>query len=236
MANLTKEQLLEKDYAELQALAEQMNILNYMDKSQDDLIYSILDAQADNSASSETPATPRKRTRIIKKNDADHIFSTDLSHQKIESPVVSEPAPAEPATVEAEFPASEVAEPATAENANDAVAEDAADTLQTEVVEAPKRKRGRPSKADIAAREAALLLSEEMEQNSTANRNASKILALHLQQNLQRKEKQSTIFLTLLPSKSKNRPTANRILLSKNLIWKPLSVRLKRNRTFQLLP
>ena len=42
MANLTKEQLLEKDYAELQALAEQMNILNYMDKSQDDLIYSIL--------------------------------------------------------------------------------------------------------------------------------------------------------------------------------------------------
>ena len=140
MANLTKEQLLEKDYAELQALAEQMNILNYMDKSQDDLIYSILDAQADNSASSETPATPRKRTRIIKKNDADHIFSTDLSHQKIESPVVSEPAPAEPATVEAELPASEVAEPATAENANDAVAEDAADTLQTEVVEAPKRK------------------------------------------------------------------------------------------------
>ena len=152
MANLTKEQLLEKDYAELQALAEQMNILNYMDKSQDDLIYSILDAQADNSASSETPATPRKRTRIIKKNDADHIFSTDLSHQKIESPVVSEPAPAEPATVEAELPASEVAEPATAENANDAVAEDAADTQQTEVVEAPKRKRGRPSKADIAAR------------------------------------------------------------------------------------
>lgn len=174
MANLTKEQLLEKDYAELQALAEQMNILNYMDKSQDDLIYSILDAQADNSASSETPATPRKRTRIIKKNDADHIFSTDLSHQKIESPVVSEPAPAEPATVEAELPASEVAEPATAENANDAVAEDAADTQQSEVVEAPKRKRGRPSKADIAAREAALLLSEEMEQNSTANRNASK--------------------------------------------------------------
>ena len=236
MANLTKEQLLEKDYAELQALAEQMNILNYMDKSQDDLIYSILDAQADNSASSETPATPRKRTRIIKKNDADHIFSTDLSHQKIESPVVSEPAPAEPATVEAELPASEVAEPATAENANDAVAEDAADTQQTEVVEAPKRKRGRPSKADIAAREAASFFRKKWNRIQRQTATLQKILALHLQQNLQRKEKQSTIFLTLLPSKSKNRPTANRILLSKNLIWKPLSVRLKRNRTFQLLP
>lgn len=86
MANLTKEQLLEKDYAELQALAEQMNILNYMDKSQDDLIYSILDAQADNSASSETPATPEKEHALLRRMMLTTYFQLTFRTRKSNHP------------------------------------------------------------------------------------------------------------------------------------------------------
>lgn len=136
MANLTKEQLLEKGSEELQSIAEQMKIANIAEKSQEELIYNILDAQAEMSAGEENvPPTPRKRTRIIKKNDADHIFSTDLSHSKTET----EPAPA-PALVSTENTSAVIA------------------------VEPPKRKRGRPSKAEVAAREAAsqvLVVSNE---------------------------------------------------------------------------
>lgn len=199
MANLTKEQLLEKDYAELQTLAEQMNIPDYAEKSQDDLIYSILDAQADNSASSEAPVTPRKRTRIMKKNDADHIFSTDLSHQKIESPVASEPVASETAVAGQDVPEKAISESATPEiadaesNKNETNVQNTADSVQNEVLELPKRKRGRPSKADIAAREAALLLSEEMEQNQMYRESAKANVADDKNELTQRRKNQNDI-------------------------------------------
>lgn len=46
MANLTKEQLLEKSKVELQAIAEQFNLTDITKKSKEDLAYAILDAQA----------------------------------------------------------------------------------------------------------------------------------------------------------------------------------------------
>ena len=120
MANFTKEQLLEKDEASLQAIAEQLNLSDAPQKSRDDLIYEILDAQAIRGAQAQTdaPAT-RRRTRITKK-DAPPIFSS----------------------------ASESA------------------TSDDVTPEMPKRRRGRPSKAEIAAREAALTAQKEADSTS----------------------------------------------------------------------
>lgn len=136
MANLTKELLLEKNYAELQSLADSMGIPGTADKSQEELIYNILDAQAELSAGEESaPATPRKRTRIIKKNEADHIFSTDLSHSRTDS---------EPAAV--------VSSEDKSDKSSDAVKTEE----EASLIVQSKRKRGRPSKAEMAAREVTL--------------------------------------------------------------------------------
>ena len=50
MTNLTKEQLLEKDEAGLQDIAQQLNVKDIEGKSKEDLIYDILDAQAEQTA------------------------------------------------------------------------------------------------------------------------------------------------------------------------------------------
>lgn len=80
MTNLTKEQLLEKDEAGLQDIAQQLNVKDIEGKSKEDLIYDILDAQAEQTAGNETPV--KRRTRIVKRNEADHIFSTNLTPAK----------------------------------------------------------------------------------------------------------------------------------------------------------
>ena len=137
MANLTKEQLLEKDASELHDIAEQMNISDIADKSNDDLVYEILDAQAILSAKTkETSTTLRRRTRIVKKNEPDHIFSTKLEPVAV---VADEEAQIEP---------------------NVAVVEET-------IVEQPKRRRGRPTKAEIAAREAELKAEFDVKEDDT---------------------------------------------------------------------
>ena len=129
MAILTKEQLLEKNENELKEIAGQMNISDIETKSNDELLYEILDAQAIRSAKTKENPTPRRRTRIVKKNEPDHVFSTNLD------PVVP--------------------------SAQDEAAEEKVVTKKTEPVEATvveplKRKRGRPTKAELAARDSEL--------------------------------------------------------------------------------
>lgn len=131
MTNLTKEQLLEKDEAGLQDIAQQLNVKNIEGKSKESLIYDILDAQAEQTAGSEPPV--KRRARIVKRNEADHIFSTNLT-------------PAKNAESEAEEPVQVKRQ--TSEETDEKSQPDA-------IVTPPKRKRGRPSKAEIAAREAA---------------------------------------------------------------------------------
>ena len=75
MANLTKEQLLEKNEAELVAIAEQLGKHVSKESPKESIIYTILDAQAE--AQSAELGTPKKRTRIVKK-DADHVFTSAL--------------------------------------------------------------------------------------------------------------------------------------------------------------
>ena len=133
MTNFTKEQLTDKNDAELLAIAEEMKIADVVNRSREERIYDILDAQAVQLSTPAEPISGKRRTRIVKRNEADHVFSTNLSpktkneeevdsqDKKDETPKVSTP----------------------------------------EVPVLPKRKRGRPSKADIAAREAALKAAEE---------------------------------------------------------------------------
>ena len=123
MPLFTKEQLLNKDEMELRAIAESMNTPHKASPEKDDLIYDILDAQAEISAEQQSTSSPaKKRTRIVKK-DVDHIYSASKGQSE-------------------RFEKAEVGENIVAE-------------AEKEVnPEPPKRKRGRPSKAEIAAREA----------------------------------------------------------------------------------
>lgn len=69
-----------KDEAGLQDIAQQLNVKDIEGKSKENLIYDILDAQAEQTAGNETPV--KRRTRIVKRNEADHIFSTNLTPAK----------------------------------------------------------------------------------------------------------------------------------------------------------
>lgn len=133
MTNFTKEQLTDKNDAELLAIAEEMKIADVVNRSREEIIYDILDTQAVQLSTPAEPISGKRRTRIVKRNEADHVFSTNLSPKtKNEEEVDSQDKKDE--TPKASTP---------------------------EVPVLPKRKRGRPSKADIAAREAALKAAEE---------------------------------------------------------------------------
>lgn len=129
MANLTKEQLLEMNKAELQTIAEQFNLTDIAKKSKEELAYAILDAQAIIAAASSAGSASKGHPGIVKKDDdktySQGLFATEESTDNDKKNVAS------------------------------------TDVPQSIVIELPKRKRGRPSKADIAAREAAIKAAQE---------------------------------------------------------------------------
>lgn len=125
---------------ELKAIAEQINIEYKDEQDRNDIIYKILDAQAENSAKENSSAsTTKRRTRIVKRNEADHVFTTDLSVQKKTDEQTAD-------TI--------------AQNSKSTEVKTTTDNTENIVVAPPKRKRGRPSKAEIAAREAAAKAAE----------------------------------------------------------------------------
>jgi len=124
MATYTKEQLLELDDGHLYALAGELNIKKPEEKAREALVYEILDAQAEQSATQDAAPAPRRRTRIIKRQvESDLVFASDG------------PAPKRSAAKRT------VKQPTLFDTEN--------------TPEPPKRKRGRPSKAEIEAREKA---------------------------------------------------------------------------------
>ncbi len=136
----TKEQLLNKDENELRSIASEMNLPERSRTSLDDFIYDILDAQAE-AATSTAPvveATPRRRRIAIKASD--HIYSASTSGES------------ERFDNSRDERAAKRAVAAKAKEA-DALATQALLDLGG-VVDTPKRKRGRPSKEDLAARKA----------------------------------------------------------------------------------
>ena len=130
MANITKEQLLEKSDEELAAIAEQLNMTLDHEASRDDIINAIVEGPGNEE---ENAGTTKKRTRIVKKDVANHIFTSDLH------PVEPQPPHQEEEAKDNVVPAAE----------------------EAPVVLPVKRKRGRPTKAEVAAREAAKKAEEE---------------------------------------------------------------------------
>lgn len=130
----------------MRTVAEQLGLNPAGEKSRGEMIYEILDAQADQSVKAPETAPVRRRTRIVKKNDADHVFSTNLPPNKT--------------------PEGKTAKNLSPNDTQDGSAEQEALNISKEAQknvtsQLPPRKRGRPSKAEIAAREAALMAFNE---------------------------------------------------------------------------
>lgn len=138
MSLFTKEQLLNKDADELRSIADSMGgMVKNTNGSKDELIYEILDAQAVMNAEQQASLPAKRRSRILKK-DVDHIYSASKGQSERFEKV-------QPAITEA------TAEPAMTENVN-------------EEEEPVRKKRGRPSKAELLARK----MKEESE-SATGN-------------------------------------------------------------------
>lgn len=149
----TKEQLEQMEIPQLMGIVEELDIKVSPDDSQESVIYAILDKAAEQSASGET-GSKRKRTRIVKK-DTDRVYTVsgkegenfDVKSRGIKS---------------VEAPSLFSNEQVPEEGAKDA--KPAADAEEPKP--APK-KRGRKSKAElaaIAAAEAEKKAAEESQQ------------------------------------------------------------------------
>ena len=135
-----KEELLSKSISELEDIAKELNVTIKSGASMEDIVYDIIEAQAIDYASKNPMGTKRKRTRITKK-DTDRVYSVngkdgenfDLKKNK----TTAEPVPLFKDLPEKTEP---VAEP-------DPVEEIPAE----EPVKPAPKKRGRKSKAELAA-------------------------------------------------------------------------------------
>lgn len=149
MSNYSKDELLKKSEAEVQAIAEQFGINPKNSTSVEDLVYQILDEQAVQS-SIKKPATKR-RARIVKK-EADRVYSASKDHgENVEKKNMEQGL--QPFT----------AVSAKESSAESSLAEDSG-TLQEQNEESlPKRKRGRPRKTQDKQEENDLKSGEEIQ-------------------------------------------------------------------------
>ena len=147
MSNYSKDELLKKSEAEVQAIAEQFGINPKNSTSVEDLVYQILDEQAVQS-SIKKPATKR-RARIVKK-EADRVYSASKDHgENVEKKNMEQGLQSSTAVSAKESSA----EPSLAEESG---------TLQEPNEESlPKRKRGRPRKTQDKQEENDLKSGEE---------------------------------------------------------------------------
>lgn len=147
MSNYSKDELLKKSEAEVQAIAEQFGINPKNSTSVEDLVYQILDEQAVQS-SIKKPATKR-RARIVKK-EADRVYSASKDHgENVEKKNMEQGLQSSTAVSAKESSA----EPSLAEDPG---------TLQEPNEESlPKRKRGRPRKTQDKQEENDLKSGEE---------------------------------------------------------------------------
>ncbi len=149
MSNYSKDELLKKSEAEVQAIAEQFGINPKNSTSVEDLVYQILDEQAVQS-SIKKPATKR-RARIVKK-EADRVYSASKDHgENVEKKNMEQGLQ------------SSTAVSAKESSAESSLAEDSG-TLQEQNEESlPKRKRGRPRKTQDKQEENDLKSGEEIQ-------------------------------------------------------------------------
>ena len=133
-----KEELLSKSISELEDIAKELNVTLKAGASQEDIVYDIIEAQAVDYASKNPMGTKRKRTRITKK-DTDRVYSVNGKEGENFDLKKNKPA-AEAAPLFKDLPE----KPEVAEAAPETPAEE-------EPAKAAPKKRGRKSKAELAA-------------------------------------------------------------------------------------
>lgn len=149
MSNYSKDELLKKSEAEVQAIAEQFGINPKNSTSVEDLVYQILDEQAVQS-SIKKPATKR-RARIVKK-EADRVYSASKDHgENVEKKNMEQGL--QPSTTVS----------AKESSAESSLAEDSGTLQEPNEESLPKRKRGRPRKTQDKQEENDLKSSEEIQ-------------------------------------------------------------------------
>ena len=142
----SKEELLSMDSTELQRIAEEMGAEYNPDADQELNVYSILDRQAIDAVSKNSAANKRKRTRIQKK-DTDRVYSVNGKEGENFDVKKNKPAgESQSSLFKDELPL----------ETEEAVEEGPAEVpvVEKPVVEEPKpapKKRGRKSKAELAA-------------------------------------------------------------------------------------
>ena len=152
----SKDDLLSKGIPELVDIADAMGAEYKSEDSQETLIYSILDKQAEiEGKKSSAAATKRKRVRIVKK-DTDHVYSVSGKEGENFDLKKNKPATEQTLPLFSEEPIAAPVEPETAP-----AEPEAAPVEATEAPAPAPKKRGRKSKAEKEAMEAARLAAEE---------------------------------------------------------------------------
>ncbi|MBO4462948.1 MAG: transcription termination factor Rho [Prevotella sp.] len=171
----TKEELEQMEAGQLMAVAQQFGVKVSQNDNKETVIYDILDRAAIESAANESASPKRKRTRISKQ-DTDHVYSVTgtegenldekpRKRKKVEAPSLFADAPVAEEKKKKTRSKAKEEEPATEETI----------TTTEEVAPTPKR-RGRKSKAElaaIAAAEAAQAAANSEQQGTASQDNAS---------------------------------------------------------------
>ena len=140
-----KEELLSKDISALEDIAKELGVKIGKKDDLETIVYEILDEQAKVEATKNPLGTKRKRTRIAKK-DSDRVYSVNGKEGE-NFDVKKTKSAAEPMPLFKEIKA-------------EAVKEEETPVVEEEPVKTPKR-RGRKSKAELAAMEAAAANAQE---------------------------------------------------------------------------
>ncbi len=171
----SKDELLSKNIVELEEIAQQLDAKIKSGESQEEIIYSILDKQAEVEGNKNPLGTKRRRTRIAKK-DTDRVYSVngkdgenfDLKKNKVSNDTPSlfndepapEPAPAKrgrPRKVKVEQPAEKEPAPVVEKEESNAVTEAPAPEAVMPVPEEPKDEiqpeTGQKETADVGVEE-----------------------------------------------------------------------------------
>ena len=148
-------QLNDKELSELQSIAKELGIQNAESMKKDDLVYGILDEQAIANATKKAAnkeAQPKKRSRISVKKEGDKVYTASKDKaQKLEANTPELPAKVSP------FSSDNATKKEEAEAMN--TAQETSPEVPVAEKPAPK-KRGRKSKAEKAAEQAALAEKE----------------------------------------------------------------------------
>lgn len=168
----SKDELLSKSISDLEDIAKELGVITSSNNDQETIVYAILDQQAIAEGNKNPLGTKRRRTRIVKK-DTDRVYSVkgkegenfDLKKNK-------SAASAEPVPLFKDINNEVASDKVTEETVNEAPAENA-EVQETPAPQPPKR-RGRRSKAELAAMEKAEAEEKALKENvSTETEDAS---------------------------------------------------------------